>query len=611
MFAAIDFGLYFGVPAEFGGMWGWGDNVAGTLGLRNTTAYSSPKQVGEYYTWYQSSTNSGSSAVVSTNIITGEGTLWSWGFNTSGELGLGTAVTTSSPVQVGSAGNWTAVSMGGFGALAIRGSGTLWSWGQNQYGQLGQDDIINRSSPTQIGLSANWINASAGGLAAAAVKSDHTLWTWGNNSFGQLGHGDLISRSSPTQVGALANWLSVSAGKDFMLAVKTNNTLWAWGNNNYGQLGLHNTTSYSSPKQVGLLTNWLTVSAGAYQAAGTKINSTLWTWGHNNYGQLGIGNTFDRSSPTQVGGMNNWLYISVGDYMIGAIKSGGTLWTWGDNRYGQLGLGDSGVGTSATSRSSPVQVGALINWAQVSAGTGSMLGINDNAAPPTPAVTDPFFAEVVSLVHCDNVGSYVPIDVIPGNTWLNSLNNRLVVSATLPKFGPGSIYKHTDIISGNIAGSIYNPVGFTNPSGFMTTWTAEFYMNFESFWGGWAADYNRFFAIAGIGYILYVNRDTGKLWIITPGFVSTETSQIISTGAWYYYALVSDGAQLSLYVNGNLIQTLPGSHNVNGSAISLNGCSGGNGDFHNGFFDEFRFTKNIARYSGASYPVPTGPFLDS
>jgi alpha-tubulin suppressor-like RCC1 family protein len=97
--------------------------------------------------------------------------------------------------------------------------------------------------------------------------------------------------------------------------------------------------------------------AGAGGIAGDK----LYAWGRNTNGQIGIGNTFTTISPVQVGSLSEWSEVSGGIYSSFAIKGDNTLWSWGNNfPQGELGLGDT------TNRSSPVQVGALTNWDKVS-----------------------------------------------------------------------------------------------------------------------------------------------------------------------------------------------------------------------------------------------------
>ena len=110
----------------------------------------------------------------------------------------------------------------------------------------------------------------------------------------------------------------------------------------------------------------ISAASNSFQAA---LALELWTWGYNNYGQLGQGNTTTYSSPVQVGALTDWLQISGGYNSAFAVKTDGTLWSWGYNNYGNL--GDS----STTNRSSPVQIGSLTTWLQVAGGYNSSLAI--------------------------------------------------------------------------------------------------------------------------------------------------------------------------------------------------------------------------------------------
>jgi alpha-tubulin suppressor-like RCC1 family protein len=123
-------------------------------------------------------------------------------------------------VQIGALTNWILVAAAENGrfTLSIKTDGTLWSWGKNDAGQLGLGNTTNYSSPKQIGILTNWSTVTATHGATAAVKTDGTLWTWGAGISGQLGLGNITYYSSPKQVGSLTSWLSVSAGAYNILA---------------------------------------------------------------------------------------------------------------------------------------------------------------------------------------------------------------------------------------------------------------------------------------------------------------------------------------------------------------------------------------------------------
>jgi len=194
----------------------------------------------------------------------------------------------------------------------------LWSWGSYQNGQLGLGDAVSRSSPVQVGASIAWASVSAAqSNVSHATKTDGTLWGWGGNSLGQLGLGDTTSRSSPVQVGTLATWSAVGAGESYRtFAIKTDSTLWAWGDNasnNYGTLGLGDIVNRSSPVQVGTLATWSLLGVASGAAFAVKIDRTLWGWGSNNNGRLGLGDVVFRSSPVQVGTLASWIKIEGGN----------------------------------------------------------------------------------------------------------------------------------------------------------------------------------------------------------------------------------------------------------------------------------------------------------
>ena len=336
----------------------WGYNNKGQLGNGNVTNTNSPSQIGSYV-WLQVSTGYRRSFAIKS-----DGTLWAWGNNYLGGLGLGNNTDYSSPKQVGALTNWLKVSGGNYTCVAaIKTDGTLWTWGANGSGQLGLGNITNYSSPKQVGSLTIWSVVSSGVFNMAAIKTDGTLWVWGASDQGQLGLGNITKYSSPKQVGSLTNWLNVCCGQYSTIATKTDGTLWSWGGNRYGELGLNvNTTQYSSPKQVGALTNWLQPQ-NAYGGSGcVKTDGTLWMWGYGSYGALGLGNRTYYSSPKQVGSLTNWSKVQVGYSCLQTfgLKTDGTLWSWGNNDQGQLGLGNN------TSYSSPKQVGSSTQWIDIS-----------------------------------------------------------------------------------------------------------------------------------------------------------------------------------------------------------------------------------------------------
>jgi alpha-tubulin suppressor-like RCC1 family protein len=199
----------------------------------------------------------------------------------------------------------------------VKTDGTLWTWGNNSSGQLGDGTVTHKSSPAQtVASSTSWSQVSCGYFHTGAIKTDGTLWLWGKNTSGQLGDNTVSSRSSPVQtVAGGTTWSQLSCGYDFTAAIKTDGTLWLWGNNAYGQLGDNtNAVNKSSPIQtITGGTTWKSVSADWWNTGAVKTDGTLWMWGHNAYGQLGDNTVAAKSSPIQtVAGGTNWRTVACG-----------------------------------------------------------------------------------------------------------------------------------------------------------------------------------------------------------------------------------------------------------------------------------------------------------
>ena len=131
-----------------GTLWTWGEADYGQLALNDTAHRSSPVQVGSDTNW--------SNVSVSTFAMHGvktDGTLWAWGGNGNGWLGQNDRTQRSSPIQIGSGTDWSETFGGSQGAMgAVKTDGTLWTWGKNTHGQLGHSQAtpVQLSSPTQI-----------------------------------------------------------------------------------------------------------------------------------------------------------------------------------------------------------------------------------------------------------------------------------------------------------------------------------------------------------------------------------------------------------------------------------------------------------------------------
>lgn len=356
------------------GLWVWGIGGDGLIGSGIAGDSWSPTQtIAGGYNWSSIESNATDSLLA----IKTDGTLWAWGGNNKGKLGDGTESNKSSPVQTIDGGSdWQSASIGFRHAAGIKNNGTLWTWGDNTWGQLGTNNTTHRSSPAQsVSTATDWKQVKCGTYHSIAVRLDGTLWTWGHNARGQLGDNTILHRSSPVQTAAGgANWRLVAAGSYHNAAIKDDGSLWTWGRNNNGQLGDNTTASRSSPVEtISGGNDWKLVACGDYHTVAIKLDGTLWGWGEGSYGRLGNNNTASRSSPVQtVSGGNNWKIVACGAYHTAAIKTDGSLWNWGRGGNGQLGTGIN------TSRSSPVQtLDGGNNWKRVTCAYSATAAIRD------------------------------------------------------------------------------------------------------------------------------------------------------------------------------------------------------------------------------------------
>ena len=303
----------------------------------------------------------------STYAIDADGSLWGWGWNESGQLGLGAGSDerTAVPQQI-SAEKWAMVASGQAYTFFIKEDGTLWAAGDNSKGVQGVGDGQGHKTLTQIGTDNDWKYVTATrffGHSAMAIKTDGTLWAWGEGETCALGLGGFANKTTPTQVGTDTDWVAVSLGVTHGMGIKADGSLWMWGWNERGQLADMTEGTGSSfvktPKQFGEEKNWAKVFAVGQSSYAIKADGTLWAWGFNNDDLLFGYQSNDTTSiwtPRQVtaiegkvehiSGCENTRIVGVGEN--GVITK---VYAWGNNNDGALG---DGKGVSIDLAQSPI-----------------------------------------------------------------------------------------------------------------------------------------------------------------------------------------------------------------------------------------------------------------
>jgi alpha-tubulin suppressor-like RCC1 family protein len=311
--------------AADGTVWAWGHNGMGQLGIGNTEYQSTPVQVlspdGKSKLEHVIDIAGGEAFNVA---VTSDGNVYQWGILPGGKR-------TSLPVRVEGLSSVTTVASRAYHTLAVKSDGTVWSWG---------------NSPVQVEGISHPIMVSAGYFYSLALLQDHTVVAWGHAK--QLGTGATKDSVTPVRVANLSDIVWISAGWLHALAVKSDGTVWTWGQNHwtgaypgYGMLGNGTTTDRSLPVKIPNLSGAVMASGGDDFSAVLKSDGTVWTFGANGAGQLGNADPAlaQQLSPVQVVGLKNIKYVTARDFHAQAIDADGTVWSWGSGVQGELGAG--------------------------------------------------------------------------------------------------------------------------------------------------------------------------------------------------------------------------------------------------------------------------------
>lgn len=309
-----------------------------------------------------------------TIALKSDGTVWTWGANKFGQLGDGTTIAKSLPVQVGGLSEVVTIDGGAGHTLAVKSDGTVWAWGLNNYGQLGDATTENKSIPVQVNGLLDIIAVACGGNHSVALDRNGDVWAWGANEYGQLGIGGESSlgskRNKPEKVNGLSGIIALACGGSHTIALSKDGEIYGWGCNQKGQIGDGTYMKRTAPVKVSGLSGIIAITSGGALGGDTnshnlalKSDGTVWAWGSNSDGQLGDGTDIDRNTPIQVGGLSHVIAIAGGGAHSIALKSDGTVWAWGCNWAGQL-----GIGIPFSAKNKPVQVKYLSNIITITSG---------------------------------------------------------------------------------------------------------------------------------------------------------------------------------------------------------------------------------------------------
>ena len=251
-----------------------------------------------------------------TLAVESDGSVQSWGSNGFGELGNNDFGTGSDvPVDVlgpdGSTGlqDIVAVAAGRTHALALRGDGTVWSWGYASWGQLGIGGVgFSGTDPNGNGIGyvpfavpvcglTDIVAIAAGDSHSLALDDTGQAYSFGNNQWGQLGDGSGTHQYEPVEVmtnstDSFSDVAMIGAGHFHALAVDISGNAYAWGRNEYGALGnLNQGTDEEYPVEVvdsggSPLTGIVDIDGGYQHSLALDSSGAVYAWGDNYWGQL-------------------------------------------------------------------------------------------------------------------------------------------------------------------------------------------------------------------------------------------------------------------------------------------------------------------------------------
>lgn len=217
-----------------------------------------------------------------------DGTVWMWGSDQEGLLATGTIFRSGEnakeyyiPRSIPGVSDVKAIACGTTHMVALGSDGTVWTWGANKYGQLGLGDTERRAAPTQVTSLSGITDIFAVETMSAARRGDGSWVTWGN------GPSTLsLATDTPAQVltpmplpGALRDAVAIGSS----IALMRDATVRTWGSNMFGALGTGGGVDQDAPPARSLpvrsLSGVVRVWSGGHRALALKGDGTLYQWG--------------------------------------------------------------------------------------------------------------------------------------------------------------------------------------------------------------------------------------------------------------------------------------------------------------------------------------------
>ena len=337
-------------------IWCWGDNTYSQLG---SAVFPDEFSLIPVQTTALPDSRVANRIVAGANhtcVLATDGTVWCWGDNGWGALGV-SGGTQADPVQVTLGATAVMIAAGGFATCAVLSDNSLKCWGRNNKGQLGNgtSGTIGVTTPVYTSFVPAWFTVAhieIGNTHSCAISAVGAAWCWGEFTNGRLGTTALSNAITPTATASLGGTASeVAAGGAHSCALLTSGTVSCFGNNNMGQLGQALVTASSStPTLVTLAATATHVTVGSQFTCAMLSTAAVHCFGDNANSQLGSGTSgAARETPDAVTGLTgNVVDVVAGTSHGCAVMSTGQVRCWGLNDFGQLGIGTQSNVATAT-----------------------------------------------------------------------------------------------------------------------------------------------------------------------------------------------------------------------------------------------------------------------
>ena len=276
-----------------------------------------------------------------TITLSNDGTVYSFGHNKDGGLGLGhNNDEVSLPTPIPNLPKINLISCGHAFTVCVDHEGFIWSFGYNYCGQLGTGNKTDFNVPQKIQEIPPAVSVSCGGSYTLIITNDSNLWSCGSNEYGQLCHGDTEGRLKPQKT-SFSNISQISAGSYHSLFQNDKGEIFACGNNKEGECGLgHFNDPQITPSLIhNAPENIVHFVCGHNHSLFLDSEGNVFSVG-SDYSILGLGHNTNQNKLNKIVNIPPIKTISCVYSSSYLIDFDGYLWSFGENDDGQLGHGD-------------------------------------------------------------------------------------------------------------------------------------------------------------------------------------------------------------------------------------------------------------------------------